>query len=187
MLQLEHRLWVEQVHFAFATPLVFATKFELAMRSLFWVRRIRMRVAGGHLGGEVLDADAAEAADCAGEVLLNEVVAQANGLKDLRAGVRRHGADAHLRHHLQHALTAGLDEVLQGLVRIHAAQAIEVFANHVFDGFEREVWVDCAGAVAHEQRHVVHFARIAALNNEADLGALLLANEVVMNRSSKEQ
>ena len=46
---------------------------------------------------------------------------------------------------------------------------------------------DGAGAVAQEQRHVVHLARVAALDDESHLGAGLLADEVVVHRRGEEQ
>ena len=61
-------------------------------------------VAGRHLGGQLVEADAAEADDGAGEVLVDQLLAEADGLEDLGAGVGGDGGDAHLRHHLEHAL-----------------------------------------------------------------------------------
>ena len=55
------------------------------------------------------------------------------------------------------------------------------------DALERQVRVDRAGAVADEQRHVVHLAGVAALDDEADLGALLLADQVVVHRGGQQQ
>ena len=133
VLQLEHGLRVEQVHLALAAPLVLAAELELAVGPLRGPRRVRHRVAGRDLGGDLVEADAAEAADGAGEVLVDELVAETDRLEDLRAGVAGDGADAHLAHHLQHALAGGLDVVLHGLVRVHAAEAVEVLANHVLD------------------------------------------------------
>ena len=144
-------------------------------------------VAGGDLGGELVETDATEAADRAGEVLVDQLVAEPDRLEDLRAGVAGDGAHAHLAHHLEHALAGGLDVVLHRLVRIHPAEAVQVLGDHVLDRLERQVRVDRAGAVADQQRHVVHLAGVAALDDQADLGALLLADEVVVHGRGEQQ
>jgi hypothetical protein len=72
-------------------------------------------VPAGDLLGDHVEADAAELAGGAGEVLVDEVLGQADGLEDLGAGVGRDRGDAHLGHDLQHALGAGLDVVAVGL------------------------------------------------------------------------
>ena len=97
----------------------------------------------------------------------------------LRAGVGGDGGDAHLRHHLEDALARRLDVVLHGLVGVDAGEA--PLGDHVFDRFEREVGVDRSRAVAHEQRHVMHLAGISGLDDESDLGAGLLADQVVVH------
>ena len=90
-------------------------------------------------------------------------------LEDLRAGVGRDRGDAHLRHHLEHALAAGLDVVLDGLVGVHRAETVQVLGDHVLDRLEREIRVDGPGAVADEQRHVMHLAGVTGLDDQADL------------------
>ena len=84
-------------------------------------------------------------------------------------------------------LPARLDVVLHRLVRVHAAEAVQVVGDHVLDRLEREVRVDRPGAVADQQRHVVHLAGVAALDDQPDLGALLLADQVVVDRSGQQQ
>ena len=54
-------------------------------------------------------------------------------------------------------------------------------ADEVLDGLHREVRVDRGGAVADQQRDVVHLADVAGLDDQADLGAGLLADEVVVH------
>ena len=116
VLQLEHRLRVEQVVLALAAPLVLAAQLELAVGPLLGTGRVGDGVAGGHLGGDLVEADATETAHGAGEVLVDEVLAEADGLEHLGAGVGRHRRDAHLRHDLQHALAGGLDVAVHGVV-----------------------------------------------------------------------
>ena len=187
VLQLVDGLGVEQVHLALAAPLVLATEFELTVGPLAGPLGVRGEVTGGHLGSHLVEADATDAADRAGEVLVDEVVPEADRLEDLRTRVTGHGADAHLAHHLQHTLAGGLDVLLHGLLRVHPAEAVQVVADHVFDALEGEVRVDGAGPVAHEQCHVVHLAGITALDDQAHLRALLLADEVVVHGRSDQQ
>src|SRR5207247_3418662 len=50
-----------------------------------------------------------------------------------------------------------------------------------------QVRVDGTGAIADQQREVMHLARLAALQDEADLGARALADQVVMDAGDGEQ
>ena len=59
--------------------------------------------------------------------------------------------------------------------------------DQVLDRLERQVGVDRPGAVADEQRHVVHLAGVAALDDQADLRALLGAHEVVVHGRGQQQ
>ncbi len=187
MLQLEHGLRVEQVDLALAAPLVLAAELELAVGPLLGARRVGLGVAGGDLGGDLVEADAAEPADRAGEVALDELLAEPDGLEDLGPGVAGDGRDAHLRHHLEDALAARLDVVAQRLVRVDVAEPVHALGDEVLDRLERQVRVDRPGAVADEQRHVVHLAGVAALDEQADHRALLRAHEVVVHGGGQQQ
>ena len=59
--------------------------------------------------------------------------------------------------------------------------------TQVLDGFHREVRVDGGGAVADEQRDVVDLADVAGLDQQAHLGALLGADEVVVDGGGEQQ
>ena len=65
-----------------------------------------------HFLRDHVEADAADARGRPGEVLVDDVLAEADGFEDLRAVIALDGRDAHLRHHLDDALGRGLDEVL---------------------------------------------------------------------------
>ena len=125
--------------------------------------------------------------DRAGEVFVDEFLAETDRLEDLGTGVRRHRRHPHLRHDLEHALAACLDVVLDRDVRIHPGEAVQPLGDQVLDRFEREVRVDRTGAVPDQQRHVMHFACVAALDDEAHLGALLGADEVVVHGGGEQQ
>ena len=187
VLELEHRLRVEEVVLAFATPLVLAAPVEVAVRELVGAVGVRARVTATHLFGQLVDPDATQARHGAGEVLLDELVPEADRLEHLRAPVRRDRGDAHLRHHLEHALAAGLDVALDRLLRVVGTEPVQVVGDEVLDGLEREVRVHRAGAVAEEQRHVVHLARVARLDHDAHLSAGLLADQVVVHSRDEQQ
>ena len=110
---------------------------------------------------------------------------EAERLEDLRAGVGGDGRDAHLAHHLEHALAGGLDVLLHRLAAVDAGQRAGV--DEVLDRLERQVGVDGRGAVADEQRDVVDLAGVAGLDDETDAGAGLLADEVVVHGGGQQQ
>jgi hypothetical protein len=187
VLQLEHRLGVEQVEFALSAPLVLTTEFELAVGTLFGTGRIRHRVAGRDLSGNLVEADAAELGDRAGEVGVDHGLAEADRFEDLGAGVGRNRRHAHLGHDLEHTLATGLDVVLDGLLGVHPAEAVHLLADEVLDRLERQVRVDRSGPVADQQRHVVHFASVAGLDDQSRHRALFRAHEVMMHRCGEQQ
>ena len=71
---------------------------------------LHLRFAGQHV-----EADALDARGGAGEIFVDQLLVQADGLEDLRAAIALQGGDAHLREGLQQALVDGLDEVLLGV------------------------------------------------------------------------
>ena len=116
MLELEDGLRVEEVELALAAPLVLAADLELAVGPLGRAVQVGQAVARGHLGGQHVEADAADAADAV-PVKYSSISApvEADGLEHLGAGVGGHGRDAHLGHHLEDALGGRLDVVALGL------------------------------------------------------------------------
>ena len=87
MLQLEDGLRVEQVRLALAAPLVLAAHPQRAV--LVRHPRVGVPVPGGDLLGDDVEPDAAEPRGRAGEVVVDEVLREAERLEDLRAGVGR--------------------------------------------------------------------------------------------------
>ena len=185
VLQLEDRLGVEEVELALAAPLVLAAHLELAVGPLGRPGLVGLAVAGGHLGRQHGEADAADAAGRPGEVLVDQRAVEADRLEDLGAGVGGHGRDAHLGHHLEHALAGRLHVVAAGLARRDALE--QALGDHVVDGVEGQVRVDRRRAEADEQRHVVHLAGVARLDHQADLGPRLLPHQVVVDGRGQQQ
>ena len=60
-------------------------------------------------------------------------------------------------------------------------------ADQVLDGLHGEVGVDGGRAVADEQGDVVDLAHVAGLDDQADLGAGLLADQVVVHGGGEQQ
>src|SRR5690606_23371987 len=184
VLQLEHRVGVEQVRLALPAPLVLAADLQGPVRRLV-ARGVGAGVPRGDLAGQDVEADAAEPGRGAGEAAGDDVLAEPDRLEDLRAGVGRDGGHAHLRHDLQDALAVRLHEVPDGLLRLDALDGAA--ADEVLDGLDREVRVDRGRAVPDEQRHVVAFAGLAGLDDQPDAGAALLPDEVVVDRPGERQ
>ena len=60
-------------------------------------------------------------------------------------------------------------------------------ADHVVERLEGQVGIDGAGAVADQQGEVMHLARLAALEDQADLGARAFADQVMMHAGDRQQ
>ncbi len=187
VLELEHRVGVEEVVLALAAPLVLTAEVEVAVRALVGPWWVREQVTPFALFRDLVEADTGDLRHGTGEVLVDELLVETDRLEHLRAAVRRDRGDAHLRHHLQHALAGGLDVLLHRFVRISATETVETLRDQVLDRLEREVRVDRAGTVTSEERHVVDLARVAGLDDEPDLRARLLANEVVVHGRREEE
>ena len=113
-------------------------------------------------------------------------VVQADGLKHLRAAIALQRADAHLGEGLQQALVDGLDEVLLG---VFGGDVVRAAGRGASDrgGLDGEIGIDGAGAVADEQGEVHHLARLAALDDERDLGAGLLLDQAIVHGGHGQQ
>ena len=185
VLQLEHRLRVEQVQLALAPPLVLAADLQRAVVGPHVVGRVGAPVRAQHLLGQHVETDPAEPRGGAGEAGVDDLGAQPEGLEDLRAGVGGHGGDAHLGHRLAHALAQRLDQVLGRRRRVDAGDVAA--QRQVLDGGHGQVRVDRGRAVADQQRDVVHLAGVAGLDDQPDPGAGALAHQVVVHRAGEQQ
>ena len=141
-------------------------------------------VAQADFPGDDIDADAADAGGGAREILVHEVLTEAQGLKNLGAVVALHRGDAHLGHDLHDALVDGLDELHLSLGRFALEHAL---AQLVVDGLEGQVGVHGAGAVANEGAEVVHLTGLAGLQYETDLLAGASPQQVVLDRRNAQQ
>ncbi len=174
---------VEEVLLALDAVLDVATDAELLVvdRPL---GRIGPILAHLHFARDDVYADAADPGWRAGEVLVDEVRVEPDGLEDLRAVVALDGADAHLGDDLDDPLGDRLAVLLFGDLggaRNHAQTDL------VVDRLEGKIRVDRAGAVAEEHGEVMDFARFARLQDEAGLGSGAGPDQVVVNRRDGQQ
>ena len=146
------------------------------------VGRESLVVQADRLFGDLEDADALDVGRRTGEVLLDELLLQADGLEDLRPGVGHVGRNAHLGHDLAQALADRLDEVLGVLLCLPG-----ITLGQSLDGFEGQVGVYRFGAVAAEQGEVMHLTGRAGLDDEAGAGAQALLDQVLVDRRRRQQ
>ena len=187
VLQLEHRVRVEEVVLALSSPLVLASDLEGAVSPFGWVLREGVGLAFLDRLGQDVEPDTTEPADRAREVLVDDFGRETDRLEDLCAGVGGNGRNAHLGHDLQDAEPGCLDVVGVRLGRIEIAEAEFAVGDHLVDGRKGEVRVDRIGAVTEQGADVVHFPDIARLDHEPNLGAGLVPHEVMVQGAAGEE
>ena len=149
-------------------------------------QRIAERVGMAARGflGDFGQADTFDPRVGADEILGDELRLQPDRIEDLRAAIGLVGRDAHLRHHLQQALADRLDVALDDLVVVERRRQAVL---HRDDGLEGQIRVDRLGAVAGEAGEVMHLARFAGLDHEADRGSQSGADQMMMHGGAGEQ
>ena len=176
-------LGVEQVLFLAAAELVGTAVGQLHVD--IQTQRVKGGVVGSfHVGLNVLQTDAAHAADRAGEVLVDDIPGDADRLKDLAALVALDGGDAHLGGDLHDAVQHSLVVVVHGGVVILVQQTL---VDELGNGVVGQIGVDGAGTVAQQGGKVMHLAGLGALQNEGQRGALLGADEVLGHGRNGQQ
>ena len=60
-------------------------------------------------------------------------------------------------------------------------------ANHVVQRFKGQIRIDRPRAVTNEQREMMHFARFAGFQNQADPRARAFANQMMMHAGHRQQ
>src|SRR6185312_13195311 len=114
VLQVADRLRAPQMRLATEAEGVVAADIEAVLEHR--ARAERIVVAADRLLGDLLQADALDGGRRTGEVGVDEVRAEADGVEDLRAAIRLIGRDAHLGRHLEDALADRLDVAMDELV-----------------------------------------------------------------------
>ncbi len=141
-------------------------------------------VAAHGLFGDLGEADALDTGMGAGEILVDEILAQADGVENLRAAIGLIGRDAHLGHHLEQALVDRLDVALDDFLLVELLRQVVLGGDQRLEG---EIGIDRFGAVAGQTREMMHFARLARFQHHADRGAQALADEMMVHGRAGEQ
>ena len=141
-------------------------------------------MAGFQILLDVLNCDAAHAGDGVREVLVDDLLRDAQRLKDLAARVGLNRGNAHLGRDLHDACQHGLVVVLHGGVVVLVQQAV---GNQLADGLLRQVRVDGRRAVAQQRCKIVDKAGLAAFQNQRHGGALAGAHQIFADRAHSQQ
>ena len=144
----------------------------------------RVAVAAHRLLGDLVEADALDAGGGAGEIGVDEFRLQPDRVENLRAAIGLIGGDAHLGHHLEQALVDRLDVALDDFLVV---ELLRQLALHRDQRLEGEIGIDRLGAVAGEAGEMMHLARLAGFDHEADRGAQALADQMMMHGRAGEQ
>ena len=170
---------------ALGPPVVFAQVGQLRQPVVF-VFRVTERVATKRFFGQHVERHALDPRRGAHETLVDDLVTQPQRLEDLGPLVRLQRADAHLGHHLQHALGDGLsirrDDLVVGHRFVH-----QPVADRLPQRLERQVGVDRVGPVADQQTEVVDLTGLAGLDDQPDSGAFAGLDQVVVDRPGGQQ
>ena len=137
MLQAIHRFWIEEMMFAFTSPLVLTAKFEFAMHSLVWANWMRNRMTCSNLCSNFTQPDAIQARDGSSKKLAHKFFSKTKGFKYLCTGVRSDRRHSHLRHHFENTFSCSLDVVIDCFFRIDPTKSVGsgpiIGGNHVFN------------------------------------------------------
>ncbi|MPM93876.1 hypothetical protein SDC9_141018 [bioreactor metagenome] len=94
-----------------------------------------------------------------------------------------HGGDAHLAHHLHHALHRGLNVAV--LTFAGVGQDAPFF--QIADGFESQVGANGRDTVADERAEVVHLSWLRRFQHQAHTRAKLPADQLMMQAGAGQQ
>ncbi len=166
--------------FATAAPVEVARVVEYRNAVLIFFREAQTVTTFGFFN-QCFEVDALDPAGSANKAAINHIFSQTHGFEDLCATVGLQCGDAHLGHNLEHAL--GNRFLVGGN---HVAFVRVIFAQQTVqlclpDRLKGHVGVDGVGAITYQQTVVMYFTRFTSLDDQADLGALVSTNQVVMH------
>ena len=138
--------------------------------------------------GDLAEADAFDLRGRAVKATLHEVGTEADGFEDLRALVAVEDRDAHLRHDLENALLEARMVALQGFADGNSTELVlGIVLDHFAHAFVGQVGTDGSAAESDQAGHLVGFARLAGVDDDAGQHALAAPGEVVMHGTCREQ
>ena len=173
----------EEVLFLAAAELVSTAVGQLHVD--IQTQRVKGGVVGSfHIRLNVFQTDTAHTADRTGEVLVDDILGDADRLKDLAALVALDGGDAHLGGDLHDAVQHSLVVVIHGGVVILVQQTL---VDELGNGVVGQIGVDGAGTVAQQGGKVVHLVGLGTLKDEGHGRALLGADEVLGHGRNGQQ
>ena len=145
------------------------------------------RAACAQLALELGEADATERGRRACEAELGHLGREAERFEELRAAVRGHVGDPHLRHHLENAVLEGGAEAALRLLRRRVVAAEAVCAGECRHRLEREPGTDGVGAVAEQAGEVMAVTRLVADHYERDERPAPRRDEPLLDGAEGEQ
>lgn len=119
---------------------------------------VRLLVPRQDILGNAGKTDAADQAGCSGKGHLQQLVADAQCLKDLCAAIAIDGKlEPHFAHNLEQALVSGLDKLANRLRHIHALK-VATLRHQLGNRGIGQVGINCIGAKANQGGNVMYFA-----------------------------
>jgi len=133
---------------------------------------------------DFVQTDAANAGDRVCEILVDDILANADRFKNLCALIGLNGGYAHFGGDADDAVQDSLVVIVDGGVGVLVE--IAVF-HHLRNTFLREIGVYSARAEAEESCEVVNVARLRAFQNDGNGRALFCFDEILLKSRNREQ
>ena len=174
---------VEEVEFAVATHLILATCREGV--TVGGAIREGKRVAIPDFFGQHVHRRPFDTRSCPRKILIDHTLGQTKRLEDLRPTIALDRRDAHLGTHFHDAFENRFDVFMN---RFFVRQIRDkLLIEYVTNRLEGEVGVNHIRPIANQAGKVVNFTRFARMQNQADLGACLLTNQMMMQARDGQQ
>ena len=135
---------------------------------------------GQHIFGHTGKTDPAEQTRGIDKGDVDQLGANAQCFKDLRATVAVKRADAHFAHHLEQPFVDSLDKVAIRLRQRHA-RGMPPFGDQRVNRFIHQVRMDRIRPITNQRGKVVDIAWLATFTDQAGAHAHALVNQVVMD------
>ena len=125
----------------------------------------------------ILECDTADAADCAREIFVDQLLAETDRLENFGALIRLQSGNTHLRRDFDDAVQYRVVVVLNRCVIVLVKQVV---VNQLVNRFECKIGIDRASTVGEKRREVMHLARLSAFKNDRESGSLFCRDKMLM-------